>query len=194
MPTNKRVALIVAFAVTVVLCGLTAQAQSKYVSNFNGFEMSQGHKELSGEAYGWVCYGKTSGYLPGNLTLMMDYQAQSEVGLDTIARVSDIIGGGNNNKIITGGNWTLPVYTTTIRGTTTYVGVLYGTVTSGTFTWDDMGYTGTMNLKLQITGGTQTMVGWQGTVDFDATVNPGPAPIFNGSPPPMDGTLTFNFQ
>jgi hypothetical protein len=179
MPTNKRVALAVAFAVTVVLCGLTAQAQSKYVNNFNGFEISQGHKELSGEAYGWVCYGKTSGYLPGNLTLMMDYQAQSEMGYD---------------KIITGGNWTLPVYAQTIRGGTTYLGVLYGTVTSGTMTWDAMGYTGTMNVKLQITGGTQTMVGWQGTADFDATVNPGPAPIFNGSPPPMNGTLTFNFQ
>jgi hypothetical protein len=179
MPTNKRVALIVAFAVTVVLCGLTAQAQSKYVNNFNGFEISQGHTELSGEAYGWVCYGKTSGYLPGNLTLMLNYQPQNDAGFD---------------KTITGGNWTLPVYTTTIRGTTTYVGVLYGTVTSGTFTWNDMGYTGTMNVKLQITGGTQTMVGWQGTADFDATVNLGPTPIFNGSPPPMNGTLTFNLQ
>lgn len=179
MPTNKRFALAVAFAATIVLCGLTAQAQSKFVNNFNGFEISKGHNEPSGAAYGWVCYGKTSGYLPGNLTLMMNYEAQ---------------GGTVSDKIITGGDWTMPVYAQTIRGTTIYSGVLYGTVTSGTFTWDDMGYTGTMNVKLQITGGTQTMVGWQGTADFNATVNPGPAPIFDGSPPAMNGTLTFDFQ
>ncbi|MDT7602166.1 MAG: hypothetical protein QOF61_163 [Acidobacteriota bacterium] len=179
MPTNKRVALAVVFAAMVVLCGLTAQAQSKFINNFNGFEITDGHKDIYGEVYGWVCYGKTSGYLPGNLTLMMNYEAQGGVGYD---------------RNIMGGDWTMPVYGQTIRGGTTYVGVLYGTVTSGTMTWDAMGYTGTMYVKLQITGGTQTLAGRQGTADFEATINPGPAPFYNGSPPPMDGTLTFNFQ
>jgi hypothetical protein len=180
MPTNKRFALALAFAATVMLCGLTAQAQSKFVNTFNGFEMSEGHTELSGESYGWLCYGKTSGFLPGNLTLMMNYEVQGGFGYD---------------RIITGGNWTMPVYGQASRGGTTYLGVLYGTVTSGTMTWDAMGYTGTMNVNLQITGGTQTLAGKQGTVDFEATVNPGPAPTYDGgTPPPMNGTLTFNFQ
>jgi hypothetical protein len=62
--------------------------------------------------------------------------------------------------------------------------------------WDGNGSSATMKVQLQITGGTQTMDGWQGTATFDATVTRGAAARFPPTPglPLMKGTLTFYFR
>ena len=198
MKIMKHIALVFALTTLVVFCGGAASAQTGArtpstditvaapeggaISTFNGFEITTGHQE-DAETYGWVCYGKTAGALPGNFTLTANYEPL----------LNEVTAGVTQS--ITGGTWTLPVYTQTITGTT-YMGVLYGTVTGGTLQWDDKGYSGTMNVQLQITGGTQTMADWQGTAVFNATITRGlTARVYGPSgPPPMKGALTFYFQ
>jgi hypothetical protein len=199
MEIMKHTALAFALAALVILWGVPASAQTVMripstnitveppeggtLSTFNGFEVATGQQEAEGtETYGWVCYGKTTGALPGNFTLIANYNTPLEQVTAGLA------------QSITSGNWTLPVYMQTIMGTT-YMGVLYGTVTSGTIQRDIRGYSETMTVQLQITGGTQTMVGWKGTAVFDATINRGPIATFYGpyGPPPMKGSLTFYF-
>ena len=201
MKIMKQTALACALAALVILWGVPVSAQTRApvlstdvtvgppevgtLSAFNGFEVTTGQQEEEGTAsYGWVCYGKTAGALPGNFTLTANYDTPLDQEMNAGVAQS-----------ITGGTWTLPVYMQTITGTT-YMGVLYGTVTGGTFQRDIRGYSEMMNVKLQITGGTQTMTGWQGTADFDATINRSPAAKFYGpyGPPPMKGTLTFYVQ
>ena len=94
MKTTKFMAFIIA-VLTAVLFSSTVQAQQKgaFVS-FQGIEISTGHEE-PGEAYGWMCYAKTTGALPGNLTLSMDYEGMKAPG---------------TSSTVTGGAWTLPVY------------------------------------------------------------------------------------
>jgi hypothetical protein len=196
MKTMKHIALAFALAALVVLWGVPVSAQTGILveptvepleeggalSTFNGFEIATGHPE-GADTYGWVCYGRTAGALPGNFTLTANYDTPPDGVTAGLAQA------------ITGGAWTLPVYKQTITGTT-YMGALYGTVTDGRFVWDDNGSSQTMTVQLQITGGTQTMDGWQGTAIFNATITRGATSRF---PPPfgtplMKGTLTFYFQ
>lgn len=199
MKTTKHIALAFALAALVVLWGVPASAQTRAplvstditvgppevegsLSTFNGFEITTGHSE-GADTYGWTCYGRTAGALPGNFTLTANYDTPPDEGTAGVSQA------------ITGGTWTLPVYKQTLAGMT-YVGALYGTVTEGKFMWDDNGSSATMKVQLQITGGTQTMEGLQGTAIFDATVTRVAASRFPPTPglPLMKGTLTFYFQ
>lgn len=200
MKTTKHLALAFALAALVVLWGVPVGAQTGTripateiiveptvepveggsLSTFNGFEITTGHQE-SADTYGWVCYGRTGGALPGNFTLTANYETPPDEGTAGVSQA------------ITGGTWTLPVYKQTLTGTT-YMGALYGTVTDGKFMWDDNG-SSTMKVQLQITGSTQTMDGWKGTAIFDATITRGTTARFPppSSTPLMKGTLTFYF-
>ena len=161
---------------TTFLIFTNSRVQAQTVLTFNGLEITQGHEE-EGEAYGWVCYGRTTGGLPGNFTMTLDYTPNLKPG-------------GDNT--LTGGTWTLPVYTQTMSGLT-YMGVLYGKVKEGKIEWDALGYMGTMYANLSIDGGTQTLFGSRGSVEAKITINHSPAAIAYG-PPPMNGSLTIYFR
>lgn len=176
---------LMSFAVAVLLAFLlssTVQAQKDVGAfvTFQGIEISTGHENPS-EAYGWMCYAKTTGALPGNFTLSMDFLGIKEPG---------------TSSDVTGGAWTLPVYTTSkiyseipIR-IDPYQGVLFGSVDGGSVTWDKTGATATVELKMSIKGGTQTMANTAGTVILYGTV------IYDEKTGlgTFDGTMYFDFQ
>jgi hypothetical protein len=152
---TKLMVLTVVVLLTIV-CG-TVQAQKNNAVSFKGVEISTGHVE-PGEAYGWMCYAKTTGTFPGNFTLTMDYAAMKEPGTQ-----SDVIGG----------SWTLPVYATTkysLRPSPAdaYQGVLFGNVEGGVITWDKLSTT--MELKMNVSGGTQGFSEYRGTATLYGTL------------------------
>lgn len=186
MKTTKLMAFIVA-VITAVLFSSTVQAQQKgaFVS-FKGIEISAGH-EAPGEAYGWMCYAKTTGTLPGNLTLSMDYEGIKAPG---------------TSSTVTGGAWTLPVYIepainsqsgkfSSLRpiNIDSYQGVVFGSVEAGSVMWDKSGTTGTVELKMLIRGGTQSMVDLGGTAVLYGTVS-----YDEKGTGTFDGTIYFEFK
>lgn len=174
---SKFMAFTVAVLLTVLFAN-SVKAQKGAVVSFNGIEISAGHQEL-GEAYGWMCYARTTGAFPGNLTLSMDF-----VGARAPGTVSDV----------TGGAWTLPVYATsklsTLRPITIdpYQGVLFGVIEAGAITWDKTG-TGTIELKLLINGGTQGMADLKGSAVLYGTVS-----YSDQGPGPFNGSIYFEFK
>jgi len=134
-------------ALITVLLANTAQAQKGAFVSFKGIEISTGHEE-AGEAYGWMCYARTTGALPGNFTLTMDLAGMKAPGTSTD---------------VTGGAWALPVYMSTKFSrmrpilVDPYQGVVFGSVEGGGITWDKEGASATVEVKMLIQGGTQTM-------------------------------------
>ncbi|HKR61066.1 MAG TPA: hypothetical protein VJS64_15205 [Pyrinomonadaceae bacterium] len=176
MKTAKLIALAIATLMTLVLCN-TVQAQKNALVSFKGIEVSAGHEE-EGEAYGWMCYARTSGSLTGNFTLSMDYDGTKSAG---------------TNSIVTGGAWTLPVYASSKFLASRpvledpYQGVLFGSVIGGDVTWDKYG-TATIQLKMLIQGGTQAMTDLRGNAFLVGTLTYGEKlGTFNG-------TIYFEFQ
>ncbi len=175
---TKFMARTVALLMTLVLAG-AVQAQKAAVVSFNGIEIATGHEE-PGEAYGWMCYARTTGTFPGNLTLTMDYQ-----GIKAPSTSSDV----------TGGSWTLPVYTSSkfsaIRPILMdpYQGVLFGSIDGGSVAWSKDGLVATIELKLTIRGGTQAMTDLHGDAILYGTVTYGEK---GGGP--FVGTIYFTFQ
>jgi len=159
--------IVVALALSVWT--LPVNAQTGQFSSFNGLETNAGYVTENGVS-GWACYGRTTGALNGNFTLTFDYMGMPiPGGLNTIQR----------------GNWTLPVYSKTIRGDT-YMGALYGLVSRGDINWDNFG-NATLSLRLTVIGGTYMMEGATGQGQFTATT------YFDGSKTAMKGDLTFFF-
>lgn len=160
MKTTKFIAFTIA-VLTAVLLSSSVQAQTGAFVSFKGIEISTGHSE-AGEAYGWMCYAKTTGALPGNFTLSMDYEGIKAPG---------------TSSTVTAGAWTLPVYEETKFSTVrpiridSYQGVLFGSVEAGSVMWDKTGTTGTVELKLLIRGGTQAMADLRGTAVLYGTVS-----------------------
>ena len=173
MSTLKRVALILALIITMgALFNASAQTRTTVQSKgklatalantstevtFNGFEITEGLELMSPSGqtnyYGWVCTGRTSGALPGNMTLSMN------AGPDDW----QLAGAGE----IYGGTWTRPVYGQTISGTQ-YMGTLYGEVTDGTLTMKYAGLSRNYwyeyySANLKINGGTQQLLGVTGS-------------------------------
>lgn len=170
MKTTRLMALAIAAFITVLLASTVQAQQGAYVS-FKGIEIASGHAEAD-EVYGWVCYARTSGALPGNFTLTMDLAGNKAPG---------------SINTVTAGAWTLPVYGSTLKGSS-YLGVLYGTVAAGSVTWDKAGTSANVELKMNITAGTQTMIDLKGQAVLYGTVMYGEkGAIFNG-------TMYFEFQ
>lgn len=172
---TKLMALAVVALIMFFVSG-TVQAQKGNVVSFQGIEISSGHDE-TGEAYGWMCYARTTAPFPGNFTLTMDYMGMKQPGT-----VSDV----------TGGSWTLPVYASSKYSLRpwpldAYQGVMFGSVEGGAITWDKLG--STMELKLSITGGTQGFSGYRGsailygTLTYDEKGNES-----------WEGTIYFEFK
>ena len=172
---SKFMAFTVAVLLTVLFAN-SVKAQNEAVVSFKGIEISAGHEEL-GEAYGWMCYARTTGAFPGNFTLSLNYDGARAPG--TVSNV-------------TGGAWTLPAYATSklSRPITMdpYQGVLFGVIESGAITWDKSG-TGTIELKLLIKGGTQGMADLKGSAVLYGTVSYG-----DQGPGSFYGSIYFAFQ
>lgn len=172
----------VVFSIAVlvlVLFANTVQAQKGAVVSFKGIEISSGHED-PGEIYGWMCYAKTTGALPGNFTLSMDYDGVKAPG---------------TTSSITDGNWTLPVYNSSTFGEVrpiridSYQGVLFGGVGGGTIVWDKYGTTATVELKMYIRGGTQAMADLKGSAILYGTVT-----YEEKGTGTFTGTIYFDFQ
>lgn len=178
MKTIKLMAFAIAL-ITVLLAG-TARAQKETFVSFKGIEVSAGHEE-PGEAYGWMCYARTTGALPGNLTLSLDYAGMKEPG---------------TSSDVTGGAWTLPVYLPSKPSLARpipidpYQGVIFGSVEGGGITWDKTGATATVELKMLIQGGTQTMSNLRGTAYLYGTIKYYEK-IGRGT---FEGAIYFDFQ
>ena len=159
MKITRLTVLALTALITVLLAG-TAQAQKGTFVSFKGIEISTGHEE-SAEAYGWMCYARTTGALPGNLTLSMDLTGMKAPG---------------TGSDVSGGAWTLPVYMPTdfsrLRPVLLdpYQGVIFGSVEGGSVTWDKTGTSATVELKMLIKGGTQTMSEMRGSAYLYGTV------------------------
>jgi hypothetical protein len=175
---TKICAFTVAFLLTLALSG-AVQAQKGAVVSFNGIEIATGHEE-PGEAYGWMCYARTTGTFPGNLTMTMDYLGTKGPGMS-----SDV----------TGGSWTLPVYATSKFSALRpilidpYQGVLFGSVDGGSVTWNKDGSEATLELKLTVRGGTQAMKDLKGEAILYGTVT-----YYEKGGGPFVGTIYFTFQ
>ena len=168
------------FALLLIgLFGISAQAQNRPVPveqtgavlTIKGFEVSPGTQEY-GETYGWTCFGKATGDLTGDFTLSMNINSVRTPG---------------GTAVIESGDWTLSVYEATIRGTID-MGALYGNVQFGEVTWDKTGTTASVQLKLLITGGTDTMSDVNGTATLFATVT-----YDEKGTGTFGGTLVFEF-
>lgn len=176
---TKLLAIAIATMITGLLASVT-QAQVRppdpietgLVITIQGLETSAGTPEV-GETYGWMCFGRAAGDMAGNFTLSMDIASLKNPG---------------TTSEITHGDWTFPVYAQTLRGAT-YMGALYGNVGSGHVTWDKAGTTASIELKLLIKGGTDTMRDLNGTAVLVATVT-----YDEKGPGTFNGTLFLEYQ
>ena len=129
------------------------------IVNVNAIEISGGTVDLDSEtresSYRYRFLGRTTGSLPGSLTLFMNSSSAIPVPGD----VSEF-------KI---GAWTLPVYMT-VPEDSGYAGSLYGTVATGKMKWDNDALTADLYLVLNVDGGTQTWEGVQGYATFVGTL------------------------
>ena len=106
--------------------------------------------------FGYGFLGRTSGDLPGSFMFSMN------------CFPSFFEPGGTNE--ITGGMWTLPVYTRPYKGLdTTYMGSLFGTVVNGSMDWDKTG-TALVFFTFNVDGGTENWAGVKGYGTFKGTL------------------------
>ncbi len=106
--------------------------------------------------FGYSFLGRTSGDLPGSLSLSMNCTPAA------------FTPGGTNE--MAGGMWTLPVYSNHDGSLDSYDGALYGSVAGGTIKWDKTGTVGEFDMSLQITGGTKDFAGLSGKATIQGTV------------------------
>lgn len=176
---KKTFMAIIIGVLMTMLCSTAVQAQTGAMVSFKGLEVSTGHEE-PGEAYGWMCYAKTTGVFPGNFTMSLNY---------------DGVKGPDITSEVTGGSWTLPVYGSSKFATVrpipidSYRGVVFGNVDGGDITWDKTGTTATVQLKLSIRGGTQSFSELRGTAILYGTIAYG-----EKGAGPFEGTIYFEFE
>ena len=167
MKTSKHFLLAVAF---VLLAGIGgAMAQGKIGSKGSNLrlppepippsvtviaiEVADGivgmdNQTKSETMFGYSFLGRTTGSFPGSFTLSMNCIPAIPVP-------------GEASEL-TGGSWTLPVYTK-VGG---YAGSLYGTILKGTMNWDKTGTNANVYIVLNVAGGTQTWDGVTGYATF----------------------------
>ena len=158
-------AMVLASLVASLLAGGAALAATKpFTDTVQGVEVSAG--QIVGDTRVGVTFvGYADGRFPGVMYASLDYTPPQPV----------ILPGGDGVNTIVGGTWSL-------KGPK---GVVYGTFTGGTVTWNPDG-TATVNATMaisggsakgeQLTGGTGTFVGTLSHLTF---------------PPTVQGTLTL---
>jgi hypothetical protein len=171
MKTSKHILLI---AVFVLLSGLGAgvMAQGKAsaalrlppepivpVTTVNAIEVTDGTVGFSQTKdetmFGYSFLGRTTGAFPGSFTLSMNC-------VPAVPMPSE-------KSELTGGSWTLPVYTMAIKDPG-YAGSLYGNIDKGTMIWDKTAAKATMYMVLNVSGGTQAWEGVSGYATFTGTL------------------------
>ncbi|HEY8187602.1 MAG TPA: hypothetical protein VIF64_16135 [Pyrinomonadaceae bacterium] len=128
-----------------------------------GYE-SQTRQQKTSFGYGFL--GQTTGAFPGSFTLSMNCTPPPQP-LDGGSEVGGI---SISTTELTGGAWTLPVYNNGKYGAF-YAGSLYGTVVTGTMTWDNTQTNATVYIVLRVDGGTQTWESVGGFATFAGTLS-----------------------
>ncbi|MCU1266485.1 MAG: hypothetical protein JWM21_2803 [Acidobacteria bacterium] len=166
MKTSKQILLTTAFVLLAGLGSVMAQRVATIrlppepivpITHLNAIEISDGIAGVDDATktetlFGYSFLGRTTGAFPGSFSLSMN--------------CSPVIPVPGFRTELTGGAWTLPVYTTTLKGAAGYAGALYGTVGKGSMDWDKTGTKATVFLLLNVSGGTQTWEGSQGYATF----------------------------
>jgi hypothetical protein len=170
MKISKHILFATAF---VLVAGLgTAMAQTLgairlppdpivQVTHLNAIEITDGIAGVDDATktetlFGHSFMGRTTGAFPGSFSLSMNSTP-----------VIPVPGFGIE---LTGGAWSLPVYTTSLKGVPGYAGALYGAVNKGSMEWDKTGTTANVFLELGVNGGTQTWNGYLGYATFSGTL------------------------
>jgi hypothetical protein len=170
MNTRKYFLLTIAFVLLAGLGSAMAQKGAAFrlpppepvqtVVHLNAIEIADGtvgYDQAKMEtAFGYSFLGRTTGAFPGSLTLSMNCVPAIPVPGDS--------------SEMTGGVWTLPVYTTTIKGGTSYAGSLYGTIANGKMAWGKTEDSAEVYFVLNIVGGTQTWNAARGYATFAGTL------------------------
>jgi hypothetical protein len=173
MKTSKNLLLAVAFVLLAGIGGAMAQGRMGSKSpalrlpplpidpivTVNAIEVTDGvigmdNKTKSETVFGYTFLGRTTGSMPGSLTLSMNCTPAIPVP-------------GEASEL-TGGSWTLPVYITEAKGG--YAGSLYGTIAKGTMNWDKTGTNANVYFVLEVKGGTRTWEGVSGYATFAGTL------------------------
>jgi hypothetical protein len=174
MKTSKHFLLATAFMLLVGLGGAMAQGTMEQegldfrlppepivpVVHVTAVEVSDGvlgfdNQTKNETIFGYSFLGQTTGSMPGSFTLSMNCTPATAVP-----------GGASD---MTGGSWTLPVYTTAFRGGE-YQGSLYGTIAKGTMNWDKTLTNANIYFVLNVDGGTLTWDGMGGYATFVGTM------------------------
>jgi hypothetical protein len=174
MNTRKYFLLTAAFVLLAGLGSAMAQKSSAIrlppelppepfllnVVHVNAIEIADGtvgyDQAKTETTFGYSFLGLTTGAFPGSFTLSMNCTPATPVP-------------GDSSKM-TGGAWTLPVYTTSIKGGTSYAGSLYGTVANGKMAWGKMATSAEVYFVLNVDGGTQRWDGARGYATFAGTL------------------------
>lgn len=184
MKTSKYFLLAMAFVLIAALSGgVMAQAKKSSaaiptppepimaITKVNAIEITDGTIGYDGQtkdetAFGYGFLGRTTGAFPGSFTLSMNCTpppAAGDYGISPISITPARI-------VMTGGSWTLPVYTTPLKGGSSYAGSLYGTIAKGEMNYDKLGTTATVYFVLNVDGGTQSWDGVRGYATFAGTL------------------------
>jgi hypothetical protein len=176
MKTSKHLLLAAAFVLLAGLCS-GAMAQGKMDPEglafrlppqpiltsvtINAIEITDGKLGYDSQtkqetAFGYSFLGRTTGAFPGSFTMSMNCTPAIPVP-------------GEGSEL-TGGAWTLPVYTTGITTGNGYAGSLYGTVATGKMGWDKTAANAEVSFVLNVEGGTQSYDGIQGYATFVGTL------------------------
>jgi len=170
----KTTRLFLFAAALVLVAGLTAgvMAQGKAgaafrlppepitpVTTLNAIEVTDGALGYDSQKqevmFGYSFLGRTTGVYPGSFTLSMNCTPAVPIPSGT--------------SELTGGSWTLPVYTTETKASG-YAGSLFGTIAKGTMSWDKTGTKATLYLVLSVDGGTEAWDGVGGYATFTGTL------------------------
>lgn len=180
MKTSKHVLLASAFLLVAALSGgVLAQSRKTTAAiptrpepivsatKVIAIEISDGTIGYDGQtkeetAYGYGFLGRTTGAFPGSFTLSMNCTPPPAEGYRGFGIMPP-------PSVLTGGSWTLPVYTTNMKGSS-YAGSFYGTIAKGQMDYDMAGTTATVYIVLNVDGGTQTWDGVTGYATFVGTL------------------------
>jgi hypothetical protein len=170
MKTRKHFLMAATLVLLAGLSGVMAQGKLDATAqgiglpimpsvSVNAIEVSDGIVGLDSRtkeetAFGYSFLGRTTGSFPGSFTLSMNCTPATPIA-------------GEPTQM-TGGSWTLPVYTSEAKGG--YAGSLYGTVVKGTMNWDKTATNATVYFVLNVDGGTQSWGGVSGYAIFSGTL------------------------
>jgi hypothetical protein len=182
MKTSKHFLLAVAFVLIAASSGVMAQSRKTSAAiptppepilsstKVNAIEITDGTVGYNSQTkeettFGYSFLGRTTGAFPGSFTLSMNCTPPPAEGYGSAGTTAIV----PPPTVMTGGSWTLPVYTTSMKGSSSYAGSLYGTIAKGEMNYDKRG-NATVYFVLNVDGGTQSWDGVRGYATFAGTL------------------------